>query len=138
VSEQATPPPPAAAPGAQPYGAAPAPEQKKSGGVIKSIIRYIAILVVVGIGVFVYKQVTGAPETAAVGDCMVGQSADALKTTDCNGGEAEWKVVGKLDDQPENVTTEQACAAFPTTEVSFWEGDKGGKGYVLCLEPIKK
>lgn len=122
--------------------AAPPPEAppKRTAGIGKRILRSVLGLVVVFGALFAYKQFTGAPETASVGDCMVGQSADALKTAKCDDAAAAWKVVGRLSDKTEAEfdSNEEICKAYPTAETWYWEGDKGGKGYVLCLEPIKK
>ena len=100
----------------------------------------LVVLIVVGT---IWANVTGDPSTAAVGDCMVGQTANDIKVVGCDDATAEWKVLGQVSDireadfnaAGENDTT---CAAFPTTAVSFWSGKKGGNGDVLCLEQLKK
>src|SRR6266540_2117670 len=44
------------------------------------------------------------PANAKVGDCMVGQSAKALKKIDCGDSKAEWTVVGRLEGKTEAET----------------------------------
>jgi len=133
-------------PGA-PFGAAPGPgfggpppaPAKKSSGVVKKVVRWVALVAVVGIGTFVFRHLTGDPETASAGDCMAGRTANALKVVECSDPKAEWKVAGKLNGKTEaQADSNSVCAAYPDTEMSFWSGRSGGKGYVLCLEPVKK
>jgi hypothetical protein len=101
------------------------------------------VLSIVGVGVvlligLVARQVTGDPDTAAVGECMSGASADDLKVVECTDSAAEYKVVGKVEDKTQteaNVSAEQICRPFAGAERIFWKGEQGGSGYVLCLAP---
>lgn len=152
MTEQATPPPPSApqpgypapagdgtAPGGDPAPSAVAPAKSSvAGGIVKRIIGAVVVFAVISIGGLIYKNVTGAPETAKVGDCLSGQAADEIKTIDCTDAAAAHKIVGKVEDKTEAEfkSDEQICSAYPTTENAYWEGTKGGKGYVLCLEPV--
>jgi hypothetical protein len=146
VTEQATPPTPPQqgapvppdAPGQQP-GPAPKPSSP-IGGIVKRIIGAVVVFAVIGLGGLAWKYLTGAPETAKVGDCMAGQTSDELKTVKCDDASAEHKVVGKVEDQTEAQfqQADNPCTAYPTAETFYWEGKKGGNGYVLCLEPVKK
>jgi hypothetical protein len=142
AGDGATTPPPAD--GATPPAFnAPTPEPKKPSavkGIVKRVIGAVVVFAVIGLGGLAWKHLTGAPETAKAGECMVGQSADTLKTVDCGDAKAEWKIAGKVDNKSESEADDAAamCAAHPTSEVAYWEGEKGGKGYVLCLAPIKK
>lgn len=143
MTDQATPPPPpvqqAGAP--VPPGDAAAPAKSSvAGGIVKRIIGAVVVFAVIGIGGIAWNYLSGAPETAKVGDCLSGQSAEALKTVDCTDAAAEHKVVGKVEDKTEAEFDSDdelsVCSAYPTTQTGYWEGTKGGKGYVLCLEPV--
>ncbi|MEV7229381.1 MULTISPECIES: hypothetical protein [Polymorphospora] len=144
MSEQVAPPPPPPAGAPNPSMTPPPPPAPPSrgkaflGGIAKQIIGVVVVLVVIAVGGFIWNNLTGAPSTANVGDCMVGQSADDLKTIDCGDATAEWKVVGKISDKTEIEAkdVETVCAAHPTTQVNYWEGKPGAKGDVLCLEPV--
>lgn len=146
MTEQATPPTPPQqgapvppdAPTAQP---GPAPKSSSAvGGIVKRIIGAVVVFAVIGLGGLAWKYLTGAPETAKVGDCMAGQTSNDLKTVKCDDASAEHKVVGKVEDQTEAQfqASDNPCTAYPTAETFYWEGKKGGSGYVLCLEPVKK
>ena len=66
---------------------------------------------------------------------MIGRSADELTTIECTDATAEWKVAGKVRDKSEAEVDDPGavCAAYPTFEVAYWEGERGGNGDVLCL-----
>jgi hypothetical protein len=96
-------------------------------------IAVIAIIAVIG---FVSKFVTGDPDTAKVGDCMTGTTAQNLKVVKCTEPGVQYKVVGKVEDKSQsefNISSAQICKPFPNAESAFWKGESGGKGYVLCL-----
>jgi hypothetical protein len=123
----------------------PVPEEKKSTRVAKifgkRIVIYIVVAVVLGVGGLVYRQITGAPSTASVGDCMAGQSEDDLKVVECTEATAAWQVDTKVDDITEaafNSDTELKLCTGSETTTAYWEGgSKGRAGYMLCLKPKK-
>lgn len=154
MSQQAPPPqysggnfpPPQAAGNAAPYASAPTPTLAPGGkgkAFLGRLIGAVAVFVVVVIGLAVWKVVTKNPSTANVGDCVSGSVANAneTKVVECTSAEATGKVVGKVDGKTEaefNTQTEEICKPYPTAETAFWSGKSGRKGYVLCLEPVKK
>lgn len=129
-------------PGAAPsYATMPATAQapKKKSFNWTRILISLGVIVVLAVGYQVVKHVTGDPDVAKVGACMAGQSGDSLKVVDC-GAKADWKVVGKVNDVKKPQTDEdsaKACAQWPTTAASFWKGENGGTGYILCLAEAK-
>lgn len=135
----AYPPPAGGYPAADPQAATPA-KPSVARGIVKRIIGAVVVFGVIGIGGIAWSYLSGAPETAKVGDCLSGQSADALKTVECSDPKAEHKVAAKIEDKTEAefeaADVETLCAGHPTTENAFWEGKEGGKGYVLCLAPV--
>jgi hypothetical protein len=105
---------------------------------VVGLVVLICGLATVGI-VFVVNRFSSEPSSTAVGDCMVGQSADDLKKIDCSDPKAEWKVVGRVGGKTEaESTVETTCSPWPDADTLYWEGRKGEKGYVLCLAPLKK
>jgi hypothetical protein len=122
------------------YPPAPAPPPRKSGpNVAKIILSVIVVLVVIVGGIYFLVKRQSAPASTQVGDCMSGQTAEALKKIACTDGKAEWKVVGRVGNKTESETTvEDTCTQWPDTEVVYWEGEKGKKGFALCLAPTKK
>ena len=110
----------------------------KSGGAFggKRILIWIGVVVVILIGSYVYKHVSGDPDVAKVGSCMTGQSKDTLKVVGCDDAKVQWKVIGKVDDQKDPKTDEgyaSACSKWTDTGAAFWKGSDGSNGYVLCL-----
>lgn len=147
----APPPPPAGAPvppqnipsqpsvPAQPGAAAKAAAAGK--GVAKRVVGAIIGVAIVAGGGLAWKYLSGDPEVAKAGDCLVGETAEDLKIVKCDDPTAQWKVVGVVDGKTEtefDTDLEGICAAYPTMQVGFWSGKRGGKGDVLCMEPVTK
>jgi hypothetical protein len=110
------------------------------GGIVRRIIVAVVAFAVVSLGGLAWKYLTGAPSTANVGDCMAGQSKNDIRTVNCANPAATRKVVARLEGKTEadfNATTDP-CTVYPAADVAVWEGKSGAKGYILCLEPIKK
>lgn len=85
------------------------------------------------------------PANAAVGDCLAGTSGDDMKVISCDDSTATYKVLGKEEEMTETewdaaATNGTLCAAFPTwditTDGTFWQGEAGETGTVLCLETL--
>lgn len=111
-----------------------------SSGIVRRLIGAVVVFAVVSVGGIAWAYLSDAPETAEIGDCLTGRTADSLRTVDCADPAAAYRVVGKVEDRTEAefVASDVArlCAAQPTARNAYWEGKKGGKGYVLCLEPV--
>lgn len=111
-----------------------------SRSIVRRLVGAIVVFVVIGIGGVAWARLSDAPETARIGDCLAGRTADSLRTIDCTNPAAAHKVVGRIEDRTEAEVTAndvtQLCAAYPTARSVYWEGRKGGKGYLLCLEPL--
>lgn len=118
------------------------PAKKKSG--IGRFLIWIVVLVLAG-GAYWFFIGSKDATNAKVGDCLGGTSAaeldaDNLKIVDCTAGDANFKVVQKIDGK----TQAQADAdggsicTDATTEFYFWSGEEGKAGTVLCLATNKK
>ena len=116
----------------------PAPGRSRAGGVVKILVGVVVGCVLVVGGAFGWRLLSGTTDSTAVGDCLAGKSSADIRPVKCDDPEAEHKVVGKLDNKKESDLNPNVCAAYPTTVSGFWKGHKGGNGYILCLEPIKK
>ena len=68
----------------------------------------------------------------------VGESAEDLTTVTCGDPAARHKVVGRIEGRTEAEFrgADNPCSAYPTVESAFWSGERGKKGYILCLEPV--
>jgi hypothetical protein len=121
------------------------PEQQKSKKSIgswfrglrpRNKFRVVLLVIVILVAPFAIYFGLDEPSQAEVGDCMAGASATDLRTVECTDAAADWKVLGRLTGKTEADFTDAACAAFPATEVSFFEdGRRFSKGYILCLGP---
>ncbi|MEV4757440.1 hypothetical protein AB0J86_20305 [Micromonospora sp. NPDC049559] len=130
--------------GEQGTGPADEPEPAKArsaAGIVKVLVVALLAFGAVVAGGLAWKYVNSVPETAAVGECMVGQNENDIKTIKCDDPKAEHKVVGKIEGkmtESQFTASKNPCPDFPTAERAFWSGKKGDKGDVLCLEPIKR
>jgi hypothetical protein len=156
VSNPVAPPPPAnegfgAAPSGQPqqgFGDAPAAlpaEPKKKSGAGRVILR-IVLALVVGIGVFVVKQVVFGDKAkdAAVGDCISSsqevkdEETDAsAEVVDCTSSKAAFTVIGRVNGEKD--TSSKSCDQYFTKDGVEYAifANQTGSGYLLCLEPKK-
>jgi hypothetical protein len=122
-------------PGFQPQ---PPPQKAKSKRAIITLAVVVIFVAIVGIVGFIASR--DDAKTAKAGDCVEQTGANDLSVVKCDDAKADFKVVGRVEDklQSEASSTGHACDAFAETESSYWEGESGKKGIVLCLAPIKK
>jgi hypothetical protein len=77
---------------------------------------------------------TTTTSEASVGSCVVNEGTATrpnVKVVDCASAEAEYKVVGKLD----NTVDDSQCAQFPGYKAAY-TSEVGSEKYTLCLGPI--
>ena len=89
----------------------------------------IAIIAAIIIG----NLTTTSTSEATVGSCVVNKGSDSdpkVKVVDCSSSEAQYRVVGKLD----NTTDDSRCDQFPGYEASYTKRDRYTR-YTLCLGP---
>lgn len=120
---------------------------------VLSVLAVIAVLAVVKLGFAgggtATENGTGAPataaagrdpDTAAVGNCVRGGSADDLAVVGCTDPAATYRVVAKVDgtraafDADDDLTF---CKSAPEADSAFFDGPATGKGYILCLAPVE-
>ena len=132
-------------------GPAGAPHGRRGVSKIFAIVVGLIVLLVVGCGISgaVLYLNKGKPTTAAVGDCLKGDGINpgnrktsnvSLKTIGCDSSGAKYKVVGRVENQPESAATADSklCDPFTGTEFIYWEGVSGERGTVLCLTTNSK
>jgi len=109
-----------------------APGQPMNPG--KPLFRRAAILgLVVPISVIglIVVGMQGDADYASVGDCVQNKgttSAPDVQVVDCGSADAEFKIVGKL----ENSTNYDECEKFDGFTVAYTK-EKGSSSYTLCL-----
>ncbi|GAB3923617.1 hypothetical protein GCM10029976_014090 [Kribbella albertanoniae] len=87
----------------------------------------IAIIAAIVIG----NLTTTSTSEATVGSCVVNKGTDSnpdVKVVDCSSSEAQYRVVGKLD----NTTDDSRCEQFPGFEASYTKKERYTR-YTLCL-----
>jgi hypothetical protein len=99
-----------------------------------SVVSWVLIAVTM-VGGFsgIYLLSRDEPHRAKVGDCVAQDGQDSVHLVDCAGSDAEYTVVGRLEDTSQISAGIGACGDFETATSSYWEGEQGGKGTVLCL-----
>jgi hypothetical protein len=102
----------------------------------------LAVLgVIVGfIGISGYLAGKSDPDTAGTGACVAREGGSGVRVVDCTDPDAAYKIVGRVPDKAQaqfNVNSQRICDPFPDAKSAYWKGESGGKGYVLCLAPVK-
>jgi hypothetical protein len=106
---------------------------------LRAVLGIVGVAVLAG-GFLAYKYFTGDTDLAKVGDCVVdAQNANDMKTVGCGDAKAKFKVVGRVEGSYTSSTAEGACKPYPSTTDVMWAESAGRqRGYVLCLEEVKK
>jgi hypothetical protein len=106
----------------------------KGGSKLKrALIGIVVAVVVFGVAIWLGMD---EPARAKVGDCVSGTSAEELQIVECASPQAEWKVVGRVEDKAQTEMS-SACQAFQNAERAYWQGEQGKNGLVLCLAAAK-
>ncbi|WP_419796428.1 LppU/SCO3897 family protein [Streptomyces fuscus] len=126
--------PPIPQQGAAPYAPVPpAPPARRVNKKVLRIVAFIVVAILIAVGKW-YLGKTDA-ESASVGSCMKNEGTQFkpdLKTVDCSGSDAEYKVVEKFD----NTSDDSKCKGVAGAEISYYQtGD--GHDVVLCLKQVK-
>ena len=139
MSDDQQQPPPTGGPTADPDpGAVPSarrvPAQTPPNSRKANIIAYtfLAVFLAGLLGVGFYFRMHDA-SGAKVGDCVTKTGGDGIATTGCDDSDADFTVVGRVEDQSEIAASISACSKFDDATSSYWEGKPGEKGTVLCL-----
>ena len=128
--------PPPTDPAAPPQAAAPAQPAKRNQwrGII--ILAVICVLVFGGI----WFATRDAATNAEVGDCMHQTGANELKIVKCDSADSDYVVLGKVGGKTQiesTVSVTTVCDEWADTDTTYWQGEKGEKGDVLCLKKTK-
>jgi hypothetical protein len=93
------------------------------------------LLPIAVIAVIIVGNLNSTEAQAKVGACVInnGTSSDPdVKVVDCTSSEAEYKIVGKIDDS----TDDSQCDQFSDAQASYVY-QQGSTKYTLCLTPVK-
>ncbi|GAA2524640.1 LppU/SCO3897 family protein [Pilimelia columellifera] len=126
-----------------------APKKKSRGKLIGVLAAVGAAAVVLAVKVGIGFGLSGAAKAfteldVRVGEC-VNQTNDVTKTKEVGCGEpsATLKALARVEDIVERSHDPNVqCAQHETASYSLWVGersaDQSKKGYVVCLEPVRK
>jgi hypothetical protein len=87
------------------------------------------------IGLIIFANLNSTEAKANVGACVVNNGTSSnpdVKVVDCTSSEAEYKIVGKVDDS----TDDSQCDQFADAQASYVY-QQGSTKYTLCLTPVK-
>jgi hypothetical protein len=105
---------------------------------MSKLVRFVGslvVLAVIGGGIWYFGRDAGA--NAKVGDCLHQVASDDVKIVKCGSADADFSVVGKVEDKTQTEASGSACEAFPEAESIYWWSNSGSKGDVLCLKKLK-
>jgi hypothetical protein len=88
---------------------------------------------IAGLAGVAYYFRTHDASAAKVGDCVTKTGGDGIAITGCGDSDADFTVVGWVEDKSEIAASISACSDFGNATSSYWEGKSGEKGTVLCL-----
>ncbi|MEU7867517.1 hypothetical protein [Dactylosporangium sp. NPDC049140] len=132
------------APAAAPFEGQPAPGQPappvRSGKrrqitILLSLVVLLGVLL--GLAWFFNRD---AATNANVGDCLHNPGDDKLKIVKCDSADADYSVLGKISGKDQSEATSpftSVCDQWPDSTNTFWQGEAGKKGDVLCLKKTK-
>ena len=93
------------------------------------------LLPIAVIALIVVGNLNSTEAKATVGACVVNNGTSSnpdVKVVDCSSSDAEYKIVGKIDDS----TDDSQCDQFEGAEASYVYQHRSTK-YTLCLTPVK-
>jgi len=111
----------------------PAVPPAKSTTGAKIVMVIVLVLLFGGLGAAVYFVRQSDPGLAKVGDCVAQGSGDSISVVECSDPDADFTVVGRLENKTQIDAGLFACSDFDKATSSYWEGEQGEQGTVLCL-----
>jgi hypothetical protein len=66
--------------------------------------------------------------------------SDKVELIACDDPKADFRVVARVENQASWEAATNACLQYQDQGVvsSFWQGERGGTGYVLCLAKVAR
>jgi hypothetical protein len=99
----------------------------------KFVVGAALLLLAVCLGGGVYYVRKSDPQHAKVGDCVSQDGEDAVSIVGCGDSDADFTVVGRLENRTQTDAGLFACDDVEGATSSYWEGEQAEKGTVLCL-----
>ena len=98
-----------------------------------TVIAYLFLAAFcVGIAAMGFWLWSGDASRAAAGSC-VKADGDSITVLGCDESDAEFKVLGRVEDKTQIEAGITACGDYDATEQTYWESSGGDTGFVLCL-----
>ncbi|GAA1816247.1 hypothetical protein HC028_10180 [Planosporangium flavigriseum] len=96
----------------------------------------VVAAVLAGVHIAMNNRADETSLRAKPGDCFSGESDRDLRRVPCDDPAVRWMVLGVVQRSSEHAAKQQACAAWPNAEASYWESRNGTDGFVLCLGSV--
>ena len=116
---------------------APTPQRGKARQRIVLVVFLALCAVLAGALWFATRS---AATNAKVGDCMHQTGANEVKIVKCDDANADFKVLGRVEGKEQiesTISVTSVCDQWKETTSTYWEGEQGKKGTVLCLQKLK-
>jgi hypothetical protein len=94
----------------------------------------LGLLIPVAVLALIIWANVNSTSNAEVGSCVMNKGTSGnpdVKVVDCTSSDAEYRIVGKLDDS----TDDSQCKNFAGSEASYVY-ERGSSKYTLCLAPV--
>lgn len=117
-------------------GGTPAPGPVRNYKRRQKIVLVVALVIVAGFFALAWQQTRHNGSNAQVGDCVKPKGEDSVTIVKCDDPDA-LKVVGRVENKTQIEAQIDACDAFASlgADQSYWTGEDGKTGLVLCLAP---
>lgn len=113
---------------------------KRERNQMKKILLLVVVLFVGGCSYLAVKTGLSSPDRAGAGDCVKQAGSQSIELVDCTDPAADYRVLGRVDNQTRiqaQINSLSICKKFPEAQSSYWKGEEGKPGYVLCLAPAR-
>ncbi|MEO9009662.1 MAG: hypothetical protein ABI382_04655 [Nakamurella sp.] len=119
-------------PGAYPPPGFPAPvPSAKKPGKGRMIGSIIAIVLVVGGGLYGFLRAQSNPQRAQVGDCIYYATESNNKVVNCDSDKAQYQVEARLDS-----SSDTGCKNFKDTDITLYSKDDTKTPFTLCVSLV--
>jgi hypothetical protein len=117
---------------------APQVPQRRASKTRQFVVLGILVLLLAGLLGAAWWFNRDAAGKAKAGDCVHEKGGDSISVVACDDPKADLKVLGRVEGKTQieaGISISSVCDPFPGSQKTYWEGEQGKKGFVLCLGP---
>lgn len=108
---------------------------------MRRTLFFLVLAALVAVPVYLgVRESLSSPDRADAGDCVKSAGSQEVVLVDCADSAAEYRVLGRVENKTRihaQINSRTICEPFPGTSSSFWRGEEGEAGYVLCLGAVR-